>query len=264
MKKNNNTSHFVRKEGFYVILFICLCVVVTIFAVTSKNKRIAEEEKVEEQSNSKQESMADIKNPEITLNNEESDFEEFYNNALQVKKNENIQNKNSEDNKNNENENIQSKNVESQPQKAAVNVSTKLNSQMIKPVEGEIAREYSEVPVFWDSLGTMRPNFGIDIKAELGESVVAVQAGTVVEVGDSKEGFGKMVKIQHDNGLISVYANLDSNIIVSKSQKVKQGQKIGEVGNTSLRSFNEKYGSNLHFELLKDNKPINPEKYIKY
>jgi len=261
MKKNNDTSHSVRKEGFYVILFVCLCIVVTIFAVTSKNKRVAEKEKVDEQKGSQQESMLDIQNPEISLNNEDSDFEEFYNNALQVKKNENIGKENNEEN---EDKNVQSQNVQPQQEKVAVNVSSKLNSEMVKPVEGEIAREYSEVPVFWNSLGTMRPNFGIDIKAELGENVVAVADGTVVEVGKSKEGFGNMVKIKHNDGLISVYANLDENIAVKESQKVTQGQKIGEVGNTSLRSFNEEYGSNLHFQLLKNDTPIDPQKYIKY
>ena len=46
-----------------------------------------------------------------------------------------------------------------------------------------------------------------------------------------------------------------------KSLKIQQ---IGTVGNTSSNSYNEDYGSHLHFEVLQSSKNIDPAKYVKY
>ncbi|MFD3158242.1 peptidoglycan DD-metalloendopeptidase family protein [Haloimpatiens sp. FM7330] len=245
-KNNGKTSGFFRKEGFYVALFVCLCIVAAVAAISSRNNKISKKQSLQSKSKVEQKQKANNK-PDISLVDKSSEADKSYENALEVKNHK----KNTTVNISKKNENVSK-------------VSKNVSSKMIKPVKGNVAREYSEVPVMWKSIGTSRPNFGIDIKTTLGEKVTAVKNGVVVEVGDNKDGFGKQVIIDHKNGLKSVYANLGENIYVKKDQKVKQGEKIGEVGNTTLRSFNEDYGVNLHFEMLKDNKHINPAKYIKY
>ncbi|WP_102401435.1 M23 family metallopeptidase [Haloimpatiens massiliensis] len=246
-KNNGRSSKKSRKEALYVILFVCLCVVATVAAITSRNNKVAKKQQAENAKVQSQNATDNVKNPEITLIDDSLREQKNYENSLEVK--------------NNKHQTKQVKKEKNEEVKVSGNAA---NNKMIKPVEGVIGREYSEIPVYWESLGTYRPNFGMDIKAELGKKVVAVSDGVVVEVGDNKDSYGKQVVIDHQNGLKSVYANLSEKISVKKGQKVKQGEKIGEVGNTSLISFNEKYKSNLHFEILKGNDKINPAKYIKY
>ena len=71
------------------------------------------------------------------------------------------------------------------PKTGTAAVSKSVDTKFAKPVEGTLARAYSEDPVWSDSTETWRPNFGMDIKADLGKDVMAVLDGKVVEVGKS-------------------------------------------------------------------------------
>lgn len=84
---------------------------------------------------------------------------------------------------------------------------------------------------------------GIDIAGELGTGVLAVASGTVSKSYYSTS-YGHVVFIKHDNdGFETVYAHLNKRL-VSEGQKLKQGEKIGEMGNTGQSS-----GVHLHFEI---------------
>lgn len=100
-------------------------------------------------------------------------------------------------------------------------------------------------------LKVARPHYGIDYAAPKGTAVRAAAGGKVIFAG-SKNGYGKVVEIAHENGLKTLYAHLQS-YSVKKGQKVKQGQKIAQVGNSGLST-----GPHLHFGLYKNNRPINP------
>lgn len=100
-------------------------------------------------------------------------------------------------------------------------------------------------------LKVRRPHYGIDYAAPKGTSVRAAAGGRVIFAG-SKSGYGKVVEIAHNNGLKTLYAHLHK-YSVKKGQKIKQGQKIAQVGNSGLST-----GPHLHFGLYKNNRPINP------
>lgn len=236
----NKTSNFFKKEGFYVILFVCLCIVATVAAVTSRNnKKTIKPPVVNEQSNSDK-TTAGLIAEEPTVK---------YPDALEVKTDKNT--------------NKTQAQSTPKPQTSSA-VSATNNSTFTKPVEGTLAREYSEDPVWSDTTNTYRPNFGIDIKADLGKDVVAALDGKVIEVGESKQGYGMEVVIDHQNGLKTYYSNLDNNVLVTKGKSVKKGEKIGKVGNTTLRTSYEKYGSHLHFAVLKGKEFVDPARYVKY
>ncbi|MCM8709743.1 M23 family metallopeptidase [Clostridium sp. SYSU_GA19001] len=240
----SKTSNFFRKEGFYVILFVCLCVVATVAAVTSRSaKSPVKPPEVQE------EAKVDTKGSAVAV---QQPTEEI-NNALQVK----------DSTKSTTNTASKTTTSSTSNSKTAA-VSKSVDTNFAKPVEGTLARAYSEDPVWSDSTETYRPNFGIDIKADLGKEVVAVLDGKVVEVGENEDGYGKQVVIDHQNGLKTVYANLDSNIPVTVGKTVKKGTVIGKIGNTSLRTSHETYGSHLHFEVFKGNEQVDPAKYVKY
>ena len=86
---------------------------------------------------------------------------------------------------------------------------------------------------------------------------VAADGGKVIEASVGwNGGYGNVVKIQHSNGLITVYAHLDS-VKVAKGQQVTKGQTVGLIGNTG-RSF----GPHLHFEVIKNGVKVNPLNYV--
>lgn len=102
---------------------------------------------------------------------------------------------------------------------------------------------------------------GIDISSGpvpvLGKPAVAADGGVVIEASVGwNGGYGNVVKIQHSNGLVTVYAHLQT-IKVSKGQKVSAGQTIGLIGNSG-RSF----GPHLHFEVIKNGVKVNPLNYV--
>lgn len=96
---------------------------------------------------------------------------------------------------------------------------------------------------------------GIDIEALSGTPIRAAYDGEIVEVG-SEATYGKYVKIQHVDGLSTLYAHC-SKLLVTKGQKVKKGDIIAEVGATGAVD-----GPHLHFEVRKDNVAVNPLDYI--
>lgn len=104
-------------------------------------------------------------------------------------------------------------------------------------------------------LNVKRMHVGIDLKAETGTDVYATAGGIVVKVQRSR-GYGNVIKIQHDNEYLTVYAHLKS-FNVKVNQKVSKGDVIGYVGNTGLST-----APHLHYEVRKNEEPINPIDYI--
>ena len=93
---------------------------------------------------------------------------------------------------------------------------------------------------------------GIDFASAIGTEVFATGDGEVVTVERNHWGYGNMITVDHGYGYKTNYAHL-SKFAVKKGQKVKRGQVIGFVGNTGKST-----GSHLHYEVLKNDKPIDP------
>ncbi|MBK5307301.1 MAG: M23 family metallopeptidase [Frankiaceae bacterium] len=95
-----------------------------------------------------------------------------------------------------------------------------------------------------------RMHTGIDIAGPYGSPIRAVAAGNVIEAG-SEGGYGYLVKIEHDNGVVTYYAHM-SKILVDGG-RVTAGQVIGKEGSTGHST-----GPHLHFEVRINGAPINP------
>ena len=131
----------------------------------------------------------------------------------------------------------------------------------IKPVEGEILREFAkETLVYSETLKEWVTHNGIDIKAEKTTIVKAAAEGTIKSIKNDPR-YGITVIIEHVNGYVSIYSNLLTAEFVKEGEKIKQGQTIGTVGNTATFEIADEY--HLHFEILKDNEYLNPSEYIK-
>lgn len=88
---------------------------------------------------------------------------------------------------------------------------------------------------------------GIDIANAAGTPIHAIADGIVIDAGPAA-GYGNWIRIQHNNGAISVYGHM-YDLYVSKGQKVKAGQKIAGMGSAGFST-----GTHLHFEIWPDGK----------
>lgn len=96
---------------------------------------------------------------------------------------------------------------------------------------------------------------GVDIAAPMGTDVYCAAQGKVIFAGQ-KSGYGNCVIIEHGNGLATLYGHL-SKILVDANQQVKIGDVIAKVGSTGRST-----GPHLHYEVRKNNTPINPKLFL--
>ena len=131
----------------------------------------------------------------------------------------------------------------------------------VSPVVGEITKGHSlEVPVFSNTLNEWRVHTGVDISADEGSSVYAAATGTVTNVYNDPF-LGKSVEITHNGNIVSIYSNLDNNgVTVKIGDKVKSGDKIGVIGDTSLSELADE--PHLHFVIKVDGVSVNPLDYL--
>ena len=99
---------------------------------------------------------------------------------------------------------------------------------------------------------------GTDFAVLVGSDVFATSDGVVERVIKSKKGYGNRIVINHGYGYKTVYAHLHS-FNVKRKDVVKKGDLIGYSGNTGRST-----GPHLHYEVLIDNRPVNPQQYFYY
>lgn len=125
----------------------------------------------------------------------------------------------------------------------------KRSSKFAWPVRGQVISKFGVI-------AKGRNNDGINIKAPLGTTVKAADAGTIAYAGNELKGFGNLILIKHSGGWITAYAHNDS-LNVRKGQKVRKGEKIATVGSTGGVSSPQ-----LHFEIRAGKKAVNPLNYL--
>ena len=105
-------------------------------------------------------------------------------------------------------------------------------------------------------LGRPAMHTGLDFRAATGDPVRATANGKVVSSG-WQGGYGRMVEIDHGNGLSTRYGHL-SEINVKVGDIVKIGQVIGAVGSTGRST-----GPHLHYETRIDGDAVDPQKFLR-
>jgi murein DD-endopeptidase MepM/ murein hydrolase activator NlpD len=125
-----------------------------------------------------------------------------------------------------------------------------------KPVIGEVEFT-SGFGVRTDPfLGRPAMHTGLDFRAATGDPVRATANGKVASSGWAG-GYGRMVEIDHGNGLSTRYGHL-SQIDVKVGDQIKIGQVIGEVGSTGRST-----GPHLHYETRIDGEAVDPQKFLR-
>ncbi|MGP4020176.1 M23 family metallopeptidase [Saccharopolyspora sp. 5N708] len=127
--------------------------------------------------------------------------------------------------------------------KQAAEERAKWASSFVKPAEGTFTSGFG---ARW---GTSHR--GVDIANSIGTPIYSVAAGKVIDAGPAS-GFGQWIRVQHNDGTITVYGHINT-IDVSVGQQVGAGEQIATMGNRGQST-----GPHLHFEVIKNGTKINP------
>ncbi len=103
--------------------------------------------------------------------------------------------------------------------------------------------------------GKQEQHQGIDIAGKEGANIMAVGDGVVTWSGE-RNGYGNLVEIDHGNGFVTRYGH-NKQRLVEAGDTVRKGQVIALMGSTGRST-----GPHVHIEVLRDNKRVNPSKYL--
>lgn len=103
--------------------------------------------------------------------------------------------------------------------------------------------------------GKLAMHEGMDFAGKDGSDIVATAQG-VVTYADERWGYGKLVEINHGNGLSTRYAHC-KDILVKPGDIVKPGQVVAKMGSSGRST-----GPHVHYEVLKNGRQVNPRPYI--
>lgn len=133
-------------------------------------------------------------------------------------------------------------------------------ARTVAPIPGVVG----EGSFMWPTSGRISQKYywyhrAVDIANASNPDIVAAQGGTVVKSGWNAGGYGNFVVVDHGNGYKTLYAHmLNGSMTVQAGQKVKQGQKLGRMGNTGRST-----GTHLHFEVQGPNGNVDPLSVLK-
>lgn len=134
--------------------------------------------------------------------------------------------------------------------------------QVIKPAPK--VNQVGTLKWSWPTQGRVRSTFlasnparkGISISGKEGQPVNAAADGVVVYSGSGLLGYGELVIIKHSEHYLSAYGH-NKKRLVKEGDVIKRGQTIAELGSSGTNV------DNLHFEIRKNGKPVNPLNYVK-
>ena len=124
---------------------------------------------------------------------------------------------------------------------------------MVWPAIGAITTYFHETGPYW----VKGYHEGLDIGASYGSPIRAAEDGIVVEAETGwNSGYGNYVKVDHGDGVVTLYAHM-SSLGSTPWQQVKRGELIGYVGSTGAST-----GPHLHFEVRLGGVKMDPLAYL--
>ena len=224
---------FLKKQGFYVVLFVCLLIVGTAIVLTTLPQEEA------------QQPAADATGQPVVIETRQSGDEQ-----LAVK-------------------NTPLPTATPAPSATPVPTPTEKPRQSsgagsvkkgAAPVDGDVIWGYAaEHLIYSRTLDQWTTHPAVDIAAQTGDPVKATLAGTVDKVYED-DALGTVVTILHTNGRTSLYGNLEKTANVTAGQKVNAGDVIGKVGATAVAECADL--PHLHFAFHVEGKPVDPMEYV--
>ncbi len=230
MSKQNKIINFLKKNGFYLCLAVCvLGVGLAVFFGTAGNGKTEEEIPEQQVQAIRSPSVKPVAKPSASASPSPSS--------------------------------TPSPTVSAQPETSGQTGKSgggKAGVTLKMPLNGEVTSAFSgETLVFNQTLNMWMTHNGVDITSAATDEVVCALAGEVASVF-SDETRGMVVEISHANNTKTVYAGL-SEVGVSEGSLVNAGTPIGKAGTPGFEAAS---GKHLHFEYIVDGKFKDPAKYF--
>ncbi len=125
------------------------------------------------------------------------------------------------------------------------------------PLNSKVVKDFSDGDMVYSAtMEDWRTHNGIDISGNIGDNVIAVQDGKVLEV-TADELWGDTIVIQHGNGLKATYCGVKST--VKAESEIEQGQVIGTLVEIPMEKSD---GNHVHLETEVDGKSVDPIKAL--
>ena len=128
-----------------------------------------------------------------------------------------------------------------------------LGQLFVRPARGRMTSGYGHRNEPFT--GLRKFHNGIDIANQRGTSVVAAMSGTVVKAGYNGN-YGRYLILRHADGFQTLYAHLDQ-ALVTVGDRIRQGQQVGEMGNTGYSS-----ADHLHFSIFLNGAHVDPSEHL--
>ena len=240
MEENRNfdgkAKGFLKNQGFYIVLFVCLLVVGTAIVLTTLPQEAADTP-VGEEATGAPVVMETRQSIDETLRGKNTPLPTM----------------------------TPAPTASASPSPAPTEAPRKSGAASVKkgaaPVSGEIIWGYADEHLIYSrTLDQWTTHPAVDIGCEIGTEVKATLPGTVERVYDD-DALGKVVTLTHTNGRVSLYGNLDpDSVTVAAGQKLNAGDPVGKVGNSAVAECADL--PHLHFGFLSDGKPVDPMDYV--
>ncbi|HZJ82311.1 MAG TPA: M23 family metallopeptidase [Clostridia bacterium] len=282
MFTKDKVIRFMDKQGFYIVLFVCVALIgVTAFMTSNRGagpQNIGKNDTGKEQLELAQEVKSpkdkekvdtdpiDIRVKDTVPEPETVKSEEGTEQKTDKEGNENKELDGQEEVKetlatNTQKETEKTDKVEQPKKEPPVNTKKESSAVMVAPTEGNVMKDHSmDELVYSNTLKEWTTHAGIDIETFVGAEVKAAMGGTVEDITQDPL-MGISIILDHGNGLKTYYANLSTGKMVSLGQKVDKGQIISGVGRTASAEILD--DPHLHFEVLLEGKSVDPKSYIK-
>lgn len=153
---------------------------------------------------------------------------------------------------------------------AAISVRERSLEELKQQLLAKRARQ-AATPSIWPTSGDVTSRFGwrsspggwgseyhpgIDIANSIGTPIMATADGEVTRSSDAGDGYGRMVQIDHGNGIVTIYGH-NSQLLVRVGQVVKKGDVIAYLGNTGYST-----GPHCHYEIRVNGTAVNPATFL--
>ena len=258
----NNDNNFFKKNGFSIALcsFIAIAIVASLyFSYNNFNNEDNKIAKTEENTAFEAVNKSDVKSYKETETNTEAT-------TLNINENKQSLKDTTTTTKKVEEPKTESTTKETQNTTTEAKQDDKIFSlfddeqEMSWPVFGNIVSKFDMTTSVYDkTLEQYKVSDSICISTPVGTEVKASAEGIVENIFVDDE-IGQTVVINHGNGWVSTYSQLEDNVLVAVGDVVDEGQIIGKVANPS--KYGVALGPHLDFKVLKDDTPKDPTEIL--
>lgn len=138
------------------------------------------------------------------------------------------------------------------PSEIVIDTQVPYSSYYLNPVGGKVTKFYSSELVFSETMGDYRAHSGVDFEADVGETVYAINTGTVKAIYTDAM-LGKVVEIDHAHNVIARYCSVETTLKIGDAVTI--GQPIGTLEQIPCEAVEE---SHIHLEITHNGALVDP------